>query len=300
MNGLRWYPRAWRLRYGAELEGLMEELDDRERSSLATRFDLARGGLAERFRILAPGPLAPRERAREGALLVVHAWMLFVIGGFGIAKLSEHWQAVTPAAKQSLPAHAFTVLYWTAGVGSVLVLAGVVLALPALFALLRRGGFAGIRRPLVRAVLLTILGVACTAGLSRWAHTLGPAKRNGGDSLYSAAFALCALLVASCLFAWSTAAAVIARRLELPRTILRLEAALAGAVGAAMLVMAAATTIWWAALANAAPWFFSGRPVGTGGSVLQPNLIAASVLIATATALGFVGAERSLRAGWRA
>ena len=52
-----------------------------------------------------------------------------------------------------------------------------------------------------------------------------------------------------------------------------------------MLVMAAATTIWWAALANAAPWFFSGRPVGTGGSVLQPNLIAASVLIATATAL---------------
>ena len=147
MRLLRWYPRAWRLRYGAELIAILEQFDAAERSSWATRFDVARAGLRERLRILAPGPLRPRERAREGALLVLYAWMLFVVGGFAVAKLSEHQQAVTPPNKQSLPSQAFSVLYWTAGVGSVLVIAGVAISLPALVALLRRGGWFEIRRP---------------------------------------------------------------------------------------------------------------------------------------------------------
>jgi hypothetical protein len=299
MKSLRWYPRAWRLRYGAELVALMEQFDDTERSSWSTRFDLARGGLAERLRILAPGSLPSDEKAREGALLVLYAWVLFVVGGFVVAKLSEHWRAVTPLAKQSLPSQAFSVLAWTAGIGSALVLAGVALSLPALAALLRGGGWVEIRRPLLRALLFSVLAVGMTVGLSRWAHSLTPAKRNGGDGLYSIAFAIWFVLAVSCLFAWVAAAAAVARRLRLSASNVRLEAALATAVSLAMVVMTVATAVWWGFLANAAPWFFSGRPIGSHGPVVQPNMIVASLFILSASVLGMIGAARSVRAGFQ-
>ena len=295
MRSLRWYPRPWRARYGPELMALMEQLEPSERSSWPTRFDLARAGLRERLRILAPGPLAPDEKAREGALLVLYAWMLFVVGGFSLAKLSENWRAVTPLSSQSLPSHAFSVLYWAAGIGSVLVLAGVAVSLPACLDLLRRGRWIEIRRAVIRAVILTTVAVGLTIGLSRWAHSLTPGKRNGGDSFYSAAFVAWFAFAVACLFAWATAAAAVTRRLELSRSALRVESLLAVMVGASMLVMTAAAIVWWASLANVAPWFFSGRPIGSTGSVIQPNIVVASVLILSATLLGLVGATRSAR-----
>lgn len=295
MRSLRWYPRAWRVRYGAELIALMEQLEPSEHSSWLTRFDIVRSGLRERVRVLAPGPLPPNEKAREGALLVLYAWMLFVVGGSALAKLSEHWQAVTPLSKQSLPSHAFGVLYWAAGIGSVLVLAGVAVSLPACVDLLRRGRWFEIRRPVIRAVILSMVAVGLTIGLSRWAHSLTPGKRNGGDDFYSAAYVAWFVLGVSCLFAWATAAAAVARRLELSRSALRLESLLAVAVGISMVVMTAAAVVWWASLANAAPWFFSGRSVGSTGSVVQPNGVVGSALILLATLLGLVGATRSAR-----
>lgn len=298
MRSLRWFPRAWRIRYGAELAALLEQFDPSERSSLSTRFDLARAGLRERLRILAPGPLRPSDKAREGALLVLYAWMLFVVGGFGVEKLSEHWQTATPPTKQSLPSHAFTVLYWTAGLGSLLVIAGVAVALPAVFVLLRNRGWTEIRRPVLRAAILSALAAGLTIFLSRWAHSLTPAERNGSDAAYSTLFGAWFLLGASCLFAWAAAAASAARRLELSRSALQLECLLAVAVGISMLVMTIAATVWWASLVDVAPWFFSGHPVGSTGSVIEPNGVVASTLIASATLLGIVGAKRAVTAGF--
>ncbi len=283
MRSLRWFPRPWRARYGAELSALLEHLDAFERSSWTTRFDLARAGLRERLRILAPGPLPPEEKAREGAILVLYAWMLFVVGGFALAKLSEHWQAVTSPAERPLPAHAFDVLYVAAGIGSALVVIGVAVSLPALFSLLRRGGWIEIRRPVIRALVLSALALGLTIGLSRWAHSLTPAQRNGSDGLYNAAFAAWLSVGVSCLFAWAVAAASVARRLELAPVARQLESLLAVGVGISMLVMTTAAMVWWAALANVAS--------------IEPNMLVASMLIVSATALGLIGAARSVRAG---
>ena len=283
MRSLRWFPRAWRARYGAELRALLEQVDASERSSRTTRFDLARAGLRERLRILAPGPLPPEEKAREGALLVLYAWMLFVVGGFALEKLSEHWQAVTPLTEQSLPARAFCVLYGAAGAGSVLVVIGVAVSLPALFDLLRRGGSIEIGRPVIRALVLSALALGLTIGLSRWAHSLTAAQRNGSDGVYTAAFGAWFLFGVSCLFAWAVAAASVARRLELAPSALRLESLLAVGVGISMLVMTSAAMVWWAAVANVAP--------------IEPNMIVASILIVSATLLGLIGATRSVRGG---
>ncbi len=296
MRLLRIYPRAWRERYGEELAALVDELGGGARMSWRLRLDVGRAGLVERFRALGLNGLPPRERAREGSLLVLYAWMLFVLGGFGVQKASEHWQAVTPAAKQGLPSAAFDVLVAAAGAGSLLVLAGVAAALPPLVALIRGGGWAEIRRPVLRAVALTVLTVAAAAALGLWAHSLTPAQRNGGDVAYSGAFVAWALLGAACLLAWAAAAAATARRLALPAGTLRLEVWLGAAVSGAMAAMTAATAVWWGSLAGAAPWFFAGRPVGASASALSPNLIVAAGLMVAATLLALAGSARAVGA----
>lgn len=296
MKSLWWYPRAWRVRYGGELVALMEQYDADERSSLAARADIARAGLGERLRILAPGRLPPEEKAREGVLLVLYAWVVFVVGGVAVAKVSEHWQAVTPSSMQLVPARAFSVLYWTAGVASGMVIAGALIALPAVAGALRRGAWRDVRRPAVRSLLFSVLAISATVGLARWAHSLTPAERNGADAIYTAAFVGWFVLAVSCLFSWALTAAAIARRVTFSRFTLRLLTVVATAVGGAMAVMAVATGVWWASLARVAPWFFSGRPVGSSGSVIDPNMAVASALILTATILGLTGAVRSARA----
>jgi hypothetical protein len=296
MRLLRAYPTAWRARYGDELAGLIEELDGDARLSWSVRFDVVRAGLVERARVLGVGALPPRERAREGALLVLYSWMLFVLGGFGVLKASEHWKAVTPAAKRGLPAAAFDVLFVAAGVGSTLVLVGVAPFLPRLAALVRQGDWKDVRRPIIRAVSLSLVTAAATFGLARWAHSLTPGARNGRDASYSAAFVAWIILLAACLFGWAAAAAATARRLSpLPR-LLRFEVWLGAAVSAAMVVMTIATTLWWGSLARAAPWFFEGRPVGSRASAFVSNMVIPEVMMLLATTLGLIGAIQALNA----
>ena len=290
------YPRAWRARYGDELASLIEELDGDARISWRVRLDVVRAGAIERVRVLGLGALPPRERAREGALLVLYSWMLFVLGGFGVMKASEHWKAVTPAARQGLPAAAFDILFVAAGIGSALVLVGVAVFLPRLAAFIRQGDWKEVRRPILRAAMLSLVTAAATLGLARWAHSLTPGARNGRDAAYSAAFAAWIVLLAGCLFGWAAAAAATARRLSLPAELLRLEVWLGAAVSAAMIVMTTATALWWGSLARAAPWFFEGRPVGSNASPLVSNMVVPVFVMLVATILGLIGATRALNA----
>ena len=275
---------------------MIEELSGGARVSWRDRFDVVCAGVAERVRAFGLSGLPPRERAREGSLLVLYAWTLFVLGGFGVQKASEHWTAATPLPKQGLPAAAFNVLVVGAAIGSTLVLLGVAVSLPSLIALIRRGGWTEIRRPIIRAVLVSLLAVVATFGLAAWAHSLTPAARNGHNAIYSGVFLAWVMLSAACLLTWASAAAAIARRLSLPMALLRLEVWLGAAVSASMAVMAIATLAWWAALATAAPWFFEGRPVGSAASALTPNMIVPAALMLSATLLGLTGTTRAVRA----
>jgi hypothetical protein len=296
MRLLRIYPTAWRARYGDELANLIEELDGDTRISWRVRLDVVRAGLAERARVLGVGALPPRERAREASLLVLYSWMLFVLGGFGVLKASEHWKAVTPATKQGLPAAAFDVLFVTAGIGSALVLVGIAAFLPRLAALIRQGDWKEVRRPITRAAFLNLVTAAATFGLARWAHSLTPGARNGRDAAYSAAFVAWIILLAGCLFGWAAAAAATARRLSPAARLLRLEVWLGAAVSAAMVVMTIATALWWGSLARAAPWFFEGRPVGSSASALVSNMAIPMLVMLCATTLGLIGAIQAMNA----
>ncbi len=286
---LRLYPRPWRIRYGAELEELLVASSG-GRVSWRDGLDVAAGAFRERLRAAGlAGDPPPAERTRGGALLVLCAWALFVVGGVGVQKFSEHWQGAMPNGGHGVPFDAFDVLIGGAAVGSALVVAGVLAALPALLRFLRDGGWPLVRPHLVAASVLTVCAGAGVAGLALWAHGLTGPQRNGSDAAYTAVAVLVALLLAACVLAWTAAAVACGRRLHLTHGTLRLEAMLAVGVVAAMAAMTAATAVWWAALARSAdPAFF-------GGSAVAPQLVVATLLMLAATLSGALGARQAVR-----
>jgi hypothetical protein len=294
---LRLYPPHWRARYGDELDDLMRQASGGRRLPLRIWQNVAFAAGRERLRAsgLTGDALPPGERSRAGTLLVLCAWSLFVVAGVSVQKISEHWQDVTPASSRGVPSVAFDVLVGAAAVGSAAVLLGIACALPAFWALLLGGGWHSLRRPIRRAAGLTIVAAVATGGLLVWAHTLPAQQRDGHYLLYGLGALAWALVTVACLAAWTAAGVAAGSRIELSPGLLRLEAWLGVLSATTMVVMLAATCVWWAALANSAPWFFEGRSRGASASALSPELVGCVVLMVAATAGGLAGSLRAVR-----
>lgn len=291
---LRLYPPSWRARYGEELEALIVDMSAGRRVPWHVRADVAGAGGRERLRGLGlAGNGSPQARARGGAALVLWAWALFVLAGAIVGKTSEHWDASLPGS-HALASGAFDGLLGVAVVAGVLVLVGIGLTLGALIGFLRAGGWPQIRPAVIVAGLMTALLVAVTVALVLWAHGLTPRDRQGHDTGYAIAFLAWAALCAGTLVSWTAAATRTAARLSLRDVTLRSETWLAVSVSVAMAVMAAATAVWWIAVANVAPAALTGS--SGHGSALVPQLVVAMGLMVVATALGATGARRARRA----
>jgi hypothetical protein len=126
---LRWYPRSWRDRYGAEFaELLIAEMDERPRSWRRT-LDVARSGLLARCTAtgLSDHELPPREQFR--ASLATLCCAVAVLGGLGmfmLAQLATGWQWTVAG---SAPTAAGTLIMTAAAAG--LGVTGLAAALPA-------------------------------------------------------------------------------------------------------------------------------------------------------------------------
>ena len=225
------------------------------------------------------------------------SWAAFMLAGASFSKLSEHFRQSVPPRMQTLSVGSYDVVFALGIVGGLLVLAGAAITLPDFVRFLRSGGWPSVRRHFFRATAATLGAVAALAATRNFAHGLTTAQRNGTDGMYSLAFIATALLVAATLGLWTAVAVASVRRMVLSLAVLRLEAGLATAVGAAMLVMTAATALWWEAVGSAAPSFLSGSRQGVS-SWLDPNIVttAAVMLVATAcAAYGVIRVARSQR-----
>jgi hypothetical protein len=282
------YPAAWRERYGEELAELITQTSDGgSRVPLRTQLDVALAGTRERLRAAGVhGHGAPETRMRGGVLLVLCAWALMVVAGFAVQRSSEHWQSLMPSGHRSVPSAAFVVLVVAAALAAVAVVVGIALTLSALRVFLRDGGWEKIRRRVLTAVALSGLAIAATAALVAWAHGLTDAERNGHDATYAVAFVAWVLLLAGTLAAWTAAAVSTAHRLQMSAALLRVETALAGGVATAMFAVTAATAVWWASVADAAPRFGATAQLGV-----------ALAAMALATLLAAIGARRAVLAG---
>jgi hypothetical protein len=231
--------------------------------------------------------------------VVLAAWVAFVIAGASFAKFSEQFDEALP---HSMSAHrlsdlAFTVLQTVAGVASILVVVGALLAAPAFLRYLRAGGWPSVCGHFLRALACTGLTVAVTVPLVEWAHHLTPHQRNGGLHLYGTLFLIWVALIVTTLTLWTVVAIVAGNRVVFSKTILIAEAILAVVVAVAMVVMVGATAVWWGAMANDAPAFLNASP-GVPGSPWDVWLVATVALMVVAMGTGAVGAVRGAR-GWR-
>jgi hypothetical protein len=282
---LRWYPEAWRQRYGDELVALMEDDTGGRAPSHRLRVSVALAGLRERMHegALLGRNRPPADRARAGALVVLGAWVAFVVAGASFAKASEHVAASLPAAAQSLPQGAYDAVAALGAAGAAVVVLGAATALPAFMRFVRSGGWDRIRWPVVRASVLSVATLIATVLLGAWAGHLSAFQRNGGDALYSAAFVAWALLVVVTLVQWTAVAVAAARRLELSDRALDLEATFAVMVTAAMVVMTGCTLLWWAAVTGHPARFFMGTPLGAHATPWTPQMALTLAVMATAS-----------------
>ncbi len=289
---LRWYPAAWRQRYGEELVALIEESYPGARIPWRCRLALLRSGLSERLR--AGGLLGPASAAgaRNGSLLVLWAWAVFMVAGAGFANLADGWYRSVPVAGRTLPAAGYALVAGAALAGGAVVAVAACVCAPAVMAFGRRGGWPQMRRLVWPAATVTVVTAAAVTAMAAWAGTLDTADRNGALWTYSAYASLVALLITATIASWTATAAAAARRVGLGAVVLRRCAGLAVALTGVMAVLAAGTGLWWAAIESRAPSF-----LGNGGNPaarpVPPELVVIGALMIAGLALAVAGSGRA-------
>ncbi len=283
---LRWYPRAWRARYGDEFtELLIAEFTERPRS-WRRAVDVARGGLFSRLTGagLTSHQLEPSEQVRAGLATTACSLAAFLALGIAMwAQLTIGWQWAPPSA-------ATTRIAMVAMSAAALLLA--VLALLAVLPLIwsaALGAACRQERYLRGPVLLAVVGAAVLAAGSHHFENAWPGT--GGHSWPQqgfvpggvAAFSWAATLSVSSYWAhpaalaafpateiaWMAASplalialvagvAGLVRRLDLSLRILRYEAWLAGAAAVGMTVFLAGACCWVLAEGSSPGLFHAG------------------------------------------
>jgi hypothetical protein len=243
---LRWYPRAWRERYGEEFLAMVEDTLDGRHPSLRLRVDVAWGGLRERAR----GRARTSGRTAVAFLRVAYSpridrwWALFTAGWL-LASLPVEFGVSLPAATAG---RAMAVLDTEAGIAALLaaiVLARCVIALSAFGRFLRLGGWRRIRRRVAWATGVTAAAVGVVAGLVLVPGPMTFAQWNQSPTFFPVLMAA-GLLVTAAILLWSRAATTAAGQLDLTPRARTGERVLAVAASAGVLLMMNVSILWLA------------------------------------------------------
>jgi hypothetical protein len=233
---LRWYPRAWRERYGVELLALIQDDLQEGRPAWPLQLSVIWGGLGERGR-----------QARHAATAAVKAaWsdkgstilLAGLICGFGLDGLTSPsspartWQAL--ALDAVLAAVALT---------GALVLADGLIAFPALVRFLRAGGWPKIRRRVGWAAGVTAVAVGglVFAWRSDW-----QAQRNLSWAIL-VSLLVTGLATMGAIGLWSATVTATARHLTLAPRVRAAQLMLGALLPTAVSAMIAASALWWSA-----------------------------------------------------
>ena len=294
---LRWYPPAWRARYGDEMTALLEDTHGLGDVPIRQRLALAKAGTVERARTagVLGDAAGAGERLRAGSMLVLCAWALFIVAGSVFAKFTDQWATVTPDSSHRLPDTAFTVVQWAGTVGTIVVLAAACVALPSCIRLLRSGGWSSIRRPVLRALGVGAGACFLTLGLVVAAHHLSAHDRNGGSVPYEALFVLWGVVVIAAIGTSTGAAVSVGRRLDLARRTLRIFGCVALVLALTMGAIITSIVVWWAAVAAAAPRVLHdglGNGIPFSSDTVPPTLVVVGFLMVIGLIMAGLGAVR--------
>jgi len=266
---LRWYPRAWRQRYGEELLALIQDTLEDGRPTWRLRLGVIRGGLRER------GHQAWRVvRAAVTWRTVLERWSLYVTG-LVLATVPVAVTASPPRARGWQAAAADGTLAAVAMTG-VVVLASALTALPALISFLRAGGWPKIRRRVARAAGATAVAGGVLAGVSVASGSRSLAQQDTSWALFSARLAA-GLAIAVAIGLWATATVATARHLTLAPRVRAAQLLLGAVTPALTMIMFVSLVLWWSAAQSSVYLLVMGLVNLALGSVFVPSTISRAV-----------------------
>jgi hypothetical protein len=265
---LRWYPRAWRERYGEELLALIQDTLDDGRPTWRLRFSVIWGGLRER------GHQARRTMVRRGD--VYARWGCIFVAGTIIANLPGDFKASPPPAR----AWQYTAALWALIAAVVLtcavVLADGMVAWPALVRFLRTGGWAKVRRQVTWAAAATGLAAGALAAMVLAVRS-HPLTRLDTSLTYISGQLAAAAAVTVAIGLWAAAAGAAARHLTLTPRVRAAQLVLNSLSWTAMLFLLSANLIWNSATQASVPWLLVGVGLLVLLSITTPRRIRGAV-----------------------
>jgi hypothetical protein len=266
---LRWYPRAWRERYGEEFLALIQDTMEDGRPAWRLRLGVAWGGLRER------GHQAGRVvRTTVKWRTVPDQWSLFVTG-LVLASLPAAITVPPPHAGGWQAAAADGMLAAVALTG-VTVLADGLMALPALIRFLRADGWPKIRRRVAWAAGATVVAGGILAGLSVVSGSLSYAQLSVSWVSSFGGLAV-ALAMAVAIGLWAAATVGTARHLTIAPRIRAAQLVLGAVIRTMVMVMFIALTLWWSATQSSVVLLVLGLVNLVLGSVLVPSRFSRAV-----------------------
>ena len=233
---LRWYPRAWRERYGEELLALIQDHLQEGRPAWPLQLSVIWGGLGERGRQARHAATAAFKAARfdKGSTILLAG----LISGFGLDSLTTASSAARPWQAVALDAVRAAVALTGA-----LVLADGLVAFPELVRFLRAGGWPKIRRRVGWAAGVSAVAVGSVVVVwgSDW-----PAQRNVSWTIV-AGLLVTALTTMGAIGLWSATATATARHLTLAPRVRAAQLMLGAVLPTAVSAMIATSALWWSA-----------------------------------------------------
>jgi len=232
---LRWYPRAWRERYGEELLALIQDSLREGRSAWPLQLSVIWGGLGERGRQARHAAAAAFKAARsdKGSTILLAGLICgFGLDGLTASSAARPWQAV--ALDAVLAAVALT---------GALVLADGLVAFPALVRFLRAGGWPKIRRRVGWAAGVSAVAVGSVVFVwgSDW-----QSQQNLSWAIL-AGLLVTGLTTMGAIGLWSATATATARHLTLAPGVRAAQLMLGAVLPTAVSVMIATSALWWSA-----------------------------------------------------
>ena len=291
-RALKWYPRTWRDRYGADFELFLQDRYGDGQLPLSARLSMVRSGTVERLRSggIVGSSVDPDTRVRGASLLVLCAWGVFFVAGSAFAKYTEHWPLATPQVDHWLPAAGMAAIQVAAAAGVLIVIVAGLVSLPALVELIQSEGWSAFW-PLIRPMVLFVIAAgAVSIGIVAWNNHLGPTT-DTPSGLHIAGVLAGLVVIAALVVSYGTLIAIVYRLRFSPRAT-RFLGVLAVAMTMALVVIFAGALTWWISTALHAPWFFGSLVPRSPTSPAPLAMIVLGLITLSGLVLAGIGAIR--------
>ena len=210
---LRWYPRAWRQRYGEEFLAMVEDGLDGQRPTWRLTVSVAWAGLRQRGRALFSGRTLARGARRIDSVLDSWWWPSVATANI-LAFLPAAVGASTPGGRAWQVTAALDALVAVMALIGLAVLAGGLVAFPAFRRFLRAGGWATVWWRVAWAAGASVVAGGALTGLVLWSRSQTFAQLNL-SAAYFGWVTVTTMALIGALGLWTSAAKATARHLDL-------------------------------------------------------------------------------------